>query len=57
VIRGEASIFFTDAMWKTWQRLRPQDNILKLDNYGHLLPLQTPELCANIIKSTINKAV
>lgn len=49
VIRSEAGIFFTDAMWAQWQKLRPQDRIEYIPNYGHLLPLQAPDLVAQKI--------
>ncbi len=54
VIRGEASDFFSESMWSYWQKIRPQDNIIKLSGYGHLVPLQAPELCSEIIESAIN---
>lgn len=54
VIRSEAGIFFSDSMWEYWKKLRPQDQIEYIPDYGHLLPLQAPELCAEKIKSVID---
>ena len=53
VLRSEAGIFFNESMWDHWQKIRPQDHIEYLSGYGHLLPLQAPELCAEkIINAT-----
>lgn len=50
VIRSEAGMFFDESMWAYWKKLRPQDKIEYIPGYGHLLPLQAPELCAGKIE-------
>ena len=57
VIRGESSEYFSDTMWSYWQRKRPQDNIIKLDGLGHLLPLQEPALCAATINHVLGGTI
>jgi len=54
VIRSEAGMFFDESMWAYWKKLRPQDHVEYIPGYGHLLPLQAPELCADIIKSRVS---
>lgn len=49
IIRSESGIFFDDSMWAYWKKIRPQDQIEYIPGYGHLLPLQAPELCADKI--------
>ncbi|MBL4799927.1 MAG: alpha/beta hydrolase [Oleispira sp.] len=49
IIRSEAGMFFDDSMWAYWKKIRPQDHIEYIPGYGHLLPLQAPELCAERI--------
>lgn len=53
VIRSEAGMFFDESMWAYWKKLRPQDHIEYIPNYGHLLPLQVPELCAEKIEAAV----
>lgn len=54
IIRSEAGIFFDESMWNYWKKLRPQDHIEYISGYGHLLPLQAPELCAEKIELALN---
>jgi pimeloyl-ACP methyl ester carboxylesterase len=49
IIRSEAGLFFDESMWSYWKKIRPQDRIEYISGYGHLLPLQAPELCAEKI--------
>ena len=53
VIRSEAGMFFSEEMWAHWKKIRPQDQIEYIPGYGHLLPLQAPELCAEEIINTV----
>ncbi len=55
VIRSEAGMFFDESMWTYWKKIRPQDRIEYIPGYGHLLPLQAPELCAEIIRGQVIK--
>jgi len=36
-------------MWAHWKKIRPQDQVEYIPGYGHLLPLQAPDLCAEKI--------
>lgn len=56
VIRSEAGIFFNDSMWDYWAKMRPQDTIEYVPDYGHLLPLQAPKLCAEKIDELFSKS-
>lgn len=48
-IRGRPSVFFTESMWQEWQRCCP-DTIFKQNlSYGHLLPLENPSICFDLI--------
>lgn len=49
VIRADAGMFFDESMWSHWKKLRPQDHIEHVAGFGHLLPLQAPEVCAKKI--------
>lgn len=48
-------MFFSDGMWRKWKRMRPQDRIHELSGYGHLLPMEAPELCARIILRALSE--
>ena len=49
-IRGKPSVFFTEAMWKEWQARCP-NTIFKEDlEFGHLLPLENPGGCSELIR-------
>lgn len=54
-IRGAASEFFSDAMWKRWAQRRPDDRIHRLSGCGHLAPLEAPERCAELIRAAIDR--
>lgn len=48
-IRAKPSIFFTEKLWQQWQKLQPNTVFLENLNQGHLLPLEVPENCAELI--------
>jgi len=54
IIRSEAGMFFSEDMWAHWKKIRPQDKVEYIPGYGHLLPLQAPELCAEKIIHNYN---
>lgn len=49
IIVGKPSMFISDKVRKIWQHLVPSERIIELSDNGHLLPMEAPEQCANII--------
>ena len=49
IIIGKPSMFISDKVRKIWEHLVPSERIIKLSENGHLLPMEAPEQCANII--------
>lgn len=46
-MRGRPSVFFSQAMWQQWQQRRSPSEFREALDFGHLLPLEAPELAAN----------
>ena len=54
-IRGKPSVFFTEPFWKEWQVHCP-DTVFKQDlAYGHLLPLESPSTCCELIQDGLSE--
>lgn len=49
IIVGKPSIFISDDVRKVWKKLVPADQIIMYSDNGHLLPMEAPEQCADII--------
>ncbi len=50
-IRGKPSLFLTEALWQEWQR-RARRTVFRQDlAFGHLLPLEAPAVCHELIES------
>lgn len=50
-IRANPSLFFTASWWEEWQTCSP-DTIFKEDlNYGHLMPLENPRVCFELVEA------
>ena len=49
IITGKPTLFISDKVRKHWQTFIPAERILSLPDYGHLLPIEAPELCAQVI--------
>lgn len=49
LITGKPTLFINDKVRKQWQKFVPDGSIISLPDYGHLLPMEAPELCAQII--------
>ena len=49
IIVGKPSMFISDKVRKIWQNLVPSGRLIELPDNGHLLPMEAPEQCANII--------
>ena len=49
LITGKPTLFINDKVRKQWQKFVPDSSIISLPDYGHLLPMEAPEICAQII--------
>lgn len=49
LITGKPTLFINPKVRKQWQRFVPDSSIISLPDYGHLLPMEAPEICAQII--------
>ncbi|MGO1624605.1 MAG: alpha/beta fold hydrolase [Psychrobacter sp.] len=55
LITGKPTLFINDKVRKQWQKFVPVDSFISLPDYGHLLPMEAPELCAQIICEQFDK--
>ncbi|PNK60636.1 alpha/beta fold hydrolase [Psychrobacter sp. FDAARGOS_221] len=49
LILAKPSVFNSEKVRQSWQRVVPSERIITLSEYGHLLPMEAPERCAEII--------
>ncbi|MBE0407237.1 alpha/beta fold hydrolase [Psychrobacter sp. AOP22-C1-22] len=49
LITGKPTLFISHKVRQQWQKFVPDDSIISLTDYGHLLPMEAPELCAQVI--------
>lgn len=49
LITGKPTIFINDKVRKQWAKFVPNKRIITLADYGHLLPVEAPKRCAEII--------
>lgn len=49
LITGKPTLFISDKVRKNWAKFIPNDQIISLPKYGHLLPMEAPELCAQTL--------
>lgn len=54
-IRGKPSVFFSEALWQRWQAASPRTVFLQDLKHGHLLPLENPAACANLIRTGLSR--
>lgn len=54
LIIGKPSIFISNEVRQLWDKFVPNEQITVLNDYGHLLPLEAPELCAKLIFQKLN---
>ena len=54
IIVGKPSMFISDKVRKIWEHLVPSERIIELSDNGHLLPMEAPKQCADIIVKTFN---
>lgn len=49
LIVGKPTIFISEKVRKSWRGIVPNERIITLPDYGHLLPMEAPEQCAALI--------
>lgn len=49
LIIGKPSMFISQQVRQMWDKFVPSKQMTVLNDYGHLLPLEAPELCAKLI--------
>lgn len=49
LIIGKPSMFISQQVRQIWDTFVPSEQMTVLNDYGHLLPLEAPELCAKLI--------
>ena len=49
LIIGKPSMFISQQVRQMWDTFVPSEQLTVLNDYGHLLPLEAPELCAKLI--------
>ena len=54
IIVGKPSIFISDKVRKIRENLVPSERIIELSDNGHLLPMEAPKQCADIIVKAFN---
>lgn len=57
IIMGKPSIFISHKVRKVWQNLVPTQQITEFSDNGHLLPMEAPEQCADIIIKNFNDSM
>ena len=54
LIIGKPSMFISQQVRQMWDKFVPNEQMTVLNDYGHLLPLEAPELCAKLIFQKLN---
>ncbi|QDP02796.1 alpha/beta fold hydrolase [Thalassotalea sp. PS06] len=54
-IRGKPNLFFSDEIWQRWQKSQPNAVFLEDTEHGHLLPLESPDSCYQLIVKGLAK--
>jgi len=49
LITGKPTLFISDKVRKKWRKFVPDGSLISLPDYGHLLPIEAPTLCARVI--------
>ncbi|OQX97246.1 MAG: hypothetical protein B6I20_13035 [Bacteroidetes bacterium 4572_117] len=49
VIAGKPSLFFSKKLREKWEQISPNSSVEANEEYGHLFPLEAPEICAKMI--------
>ncbi|WP_171022311.1 alpha/beta fold hydrolase [Thalassotalea litorea] len=48
-VRGKPNVFFSQQIWQQWQQCQPNAVFMEDLQHGHLLPLENPDSCAQLI--------
>ncbi len=54
LITGKPTIFINDKVRKQWAKFVPNESLITLPDYGHLLPVEAPKQCAEVILQNLN---
>lgn len=54
-IRGAPSVFFSQSRWDTWQKTSPHTLFKENLKYGHLMPLESPCACFELVDSGLSE--
>lgn len=49
IVMGKPSMFVSEDVRASWRAFIPEKNLVLLSEYGHLLPMESPEKCAEVI--------
>lgn len=49
IVMGKPSMFISEDVRASWRAFIPEKNLVLLSEYGHLLPMESPEKCAEVI--------
>jgi len=53
VIAGKPSMFFSQKLREKWKRISPNSSMEVNNQFGHLFPLEAPEICAEMIENKL----
>ena len=48
-VRGKPSVFLSEDSWKKWKKDSPGTVFKENLNYGHLFPIEAPQICADLV--------
>lgn len=51
IVMGKPTMFISEAVRASWAKFIPPSRLICLPEYGHLLPMEAPDVCADIIKT------
>lgn len=54
IIAGKPSVFFNQKVRKNWGKILNEEQFIVNDNFGHLIPLEAPEFCAEMVLKNKN---
>ena len=54
LITGKPTLFISDKVRNNWGNFVPAARMVSLTDYGHLLPIEAPKLCAQVILQNFN---
>ncbi len=49
LITGKPTLFISDKVRSNWRKFVPTERLVSLPDYGHLLPIEAPKQCAELI--------